>query len=323
MITSVIEPLLIEECSPSRLRLYEKGDSVEPFWGKISSLGFADVALSEADGGAGLSLADIGQLIALLGKYLVPIPLADTIIARALLKGAGQDIPDGLIVLATSASSENIETGQILLASVAHYALIECPDGIVLTTITPDNLVSYGDCRTLSSSLRITENQTRLIDKFSLPLQVVSAALRSAEMTGMLSKMLEMSVQYTNERVQFTKKIGRFQAVQQQLAVLAEECSALHMASTLAFMGPDLTVLWTSAAKMRAGSAGTKAISIAHAVHGAMGFSEEYDLQLYTRRVIECRFIAGSEAFWAAELGRLCLDSSSKTSLDFVLSGFS
>lgn len=322
MITDVLNPLLDEACSPQHLRAFESGEPIAPLWEQIKALGFADAAIAEASGGAGLDLSDLGELSYLFGRHLLPLPLADTMVARAILTEAGQAVPEGLIVLATNKQPAKIETAPIMLATVADHALVECPEGVVLIDININNIVSSGVSRSLSAALTVHEEQAVLLERQPISLRVISATLRAAEMAGMLSRMLELAVTYTSERTQFGKKIGRFQAIQQQLAVLAEESAATKMAAKLAFMGPEFNVVRSSAAKMRAGSAATKAAAIAHAVHGAMGFSEEYDLQLYSRRLIESRLAEGSESFWAAELGMNRLQSESVTNLDFVRSNF-
>jgi alkylation response protein AidB-like acyl-CoA dehydrogenase len=53
-------------------------------------------------------------------------------------------------------------------------------------------------------------------------------------------------------------------------------------------------------------------------VHGGMGFTEEYDLQLYTRRLHEWRIAYGSEAFWNRELGTELLQKSDTRAIDFI-----
>jgi alkylation response protein AidB-like acyl-CoA dehydrogenase len=60
--------------------------------------------------------------------------------------------------------------------------------------------------------------------------------------------------------------------------------------------------------------------SIAHAVHGAIGVTEEYDLQLFTRRLHEWRMAHGSEAHWNPIIGRSMLASGVPTMTDFVRS---
>jgi alkylation response protein AidB-like acyl-CoA dehydrogenase len=58
--------------------------------------------------------------------------------------------------------------------------------------------------------------------------------------------------------------------------------------------------------------------TIAHAVHGAIGISEEYDLQLFTRRLHEWRLADGSEAYWSRLLGGARIESDTDTSITFV-----
>jgi acyl-CoA dehydrogenase len=58
--------------------------------------------------------------------------------------------------------------------------------------------------------------------------------------------------------------------------------------------------------------------SIAHAVHGAIGITEEYDLQLLTRRLHEWRMAHGSEAYWNPIIGSSVLASDERTLLDFI-----
>ena len=60
-------------------------------------------------------------------------------------------------------------------------------------------------------------------------------------------------------------------------------------------------------------------VAIAHAVHGAIGVTAEYDLQLYTRRLQEWRGDFGSQAYWHAQLGAALLASPQASSAMFLL----
>lgn len=133
----------------------------------------------------------------------------------------------------------------------------------------------------------------------------VKAGIRAAQIGGALNGALHLSVQYTRERKQFGKPLAAFQAIQQQLAVLTEEACATNMAAAAAFhkmdRGPADFEL--AAAKLRANQAAGVGASIAHQVHGAMGFTKEYDLQKFTRRLWAWRSEFGNERHWATELG--------------------
>jgi alkylation response protein AidB-like acyl-CoA dehydrogenase len=119
--------------------------------------------------------------------------------------------------------------------------------------------------------------------------------------------------------VQFGKPIGKFQAVQQQLAVMAEQVFAARMAAQLGCASagwapqPALAAL----AKARVGEAAERAVAIAHAVHGAIGMTAEHDLQLYTRRLQEWRSDFRTGPYWHAQLGRQLLAAGA--TLSFLL----
>ena len=112
-----------------------------------------------------------------------------------------------------------------------------------------------------------------------------------------------MAVAHANERVQFGKPVGRQQAVQQQLAVMAEETVAVRLAVELAANAGWPDMQRTALAKTVASDAAPRISAVAHAVHGAIGIGAEHDLQLYTRRLHAWRIAEGSENLWARRLG--------------------
>ena len=57
-------------------------------------------------------------------------------------------------------------------------------------------------------------------------------------------------------------------------------------------------------AKIRVGEAASKSARIAHQVHGAIGITEEYELQQSTRRLWSWRDEFGNETYWAINLGQ-------------------
>lgn len=144
-----------------------------------------------------------------------------------------------------------------------------------------------------------------------------SAVLHAAAIAGAADRLLAMTVTYANERVQFGKPVGRQQAVQQQLAVMAEETVAVRLATELAASAgwPDMPR--AAMAKIVASEAAPRITAVAHAVHGAIGISAEHDLQLFTRRLHEWRTAEGSETLWARLLGA-GLIASGERPVDFV-----
>ena len=126
-------------------------------------------------------------------------------------------------------------------------------------------------------------------------------------MSGALEKAMDLAVTYAQERVQFGRPISKFQAVQQNLAVLAGQTAAAVAAANLgieALAGPIRSAKFLIAvAKTRVGEAATLACEIAHQVHGAIGFTKEYALQLSTRRLWSWREEFGGDPEWAAKVG--------------------
>jgi acyl-CoA dehydrogenase len=131
------------------------------------------------------------------------------------------------------------------------------------------------------------------------------AMLLAAKMAGALAAALDLSVAYTRERQQFGKPLASFQAIQQQLAVFAEEAAAADMAAAAAFRAASRgdAAFEIACAKLRANQAARVSTGIAHQVHGAMGFTAEYRLQHLTRRLWAWSSEHGNERHWADWIG--------------------
>ena len=126
-------------------------------------------------------------------------------------------------------------------------------------------------------------------------------------MAGALERALELAVRYATERSQFGRKIGQFQAIQQELARFAGEVAAA-VAAALSAAGAvernEHAMLAVAAAKIRTAQAAHQGALIAHQVHGAIGVTDEYALHHSTLRLWAWREEFGNEAAWALELGR-------------------
>jgi alkylation response protein AidB-like acyl-CoA dehydrogenase len=138
-----------------------------------------------------------------------------------------------------------------------------------------------------------------------------AAAMHAALMAGAMARCFEMTLAWCNQRVQFGRTLGKFQAIQHQLAEMAQLVAAVGIAAEAAFQGdarvPEL--LPAAIAKARASEAAVPVANTAHALHGAIGITEEYDLQLYTRRLHAWRIAHGSEAYWNRRVGDALLAS--------------
>jgi acyl-CoA dehydrogenase len=309
---------LLEDLAGSAdIRRIEAGGSLAELWDSFEASGFLDALTPEVAGGAGLGLSDVEPLWQALGRYVVPAPVGETMIARALLAQAGLEAPRGPIVLA---AAKDLRTGPIPLALVADWALVETGERLVLGRLREASVGGTGVHNSLAATLAWpAEPQGLSTTAPSGGLRPLGAILRAAAIAGAADRLLEMTVAYANDRLQFAKPIGRQQAVQQQLAVMAEQVVCARIAAQLGCacgFPPQLAA--AAVAKQIASSAAVQVANIAHGVHGAIGVSEEHDLQLFTRRLHEWRLTDGSEAYWAERLGTLRLDSPAASSVEFI-----
>jgi acyl-CoA dehydrogenase len=321
--TELVAPFerLIEDiCTPAALRAAERRSDASEIWASLEESGFLDALVPESAGGAGLSLADIFPLVMVLGASAVPLPVAETMVARWLISQSDVEVPRGAILLATREVAGSVVA---LGGLVADHVLWDMGDQLMLAAVADCAPVATGVHNSLAARLSAHNDiASQILKRPEGGLRLISALLTSALIAGALHKILTMTVDYANQRVQFGKPIGRQQALQQNLAVMAEQCVAARLAAELGF-GRGLTPapLAVANAKLMTSAAATYVSATAHAIHGAIGISAEYDLQLFTRRLHEWRMADGAESYWAERIGaaRLSADSGS---IDFVRAAF-
>jgi len=138
----------------------------------------------------------------------------------------------------------------------------------------------------------------------------LGAWTRAVLMAGAMERALEIAVGYANDRVQFGRPIAKLQAIQHQLALLAEEVAASTVAARLAteHLAGEAAFLAVAAAKVRCGEAAGKVAEYAHQTLGAIGFTQEHTLHHLTRRLWSWRDEYGRESDWSLALGRFVAD---------------
>jgi acyl-CoA dehydrogenase len=322
MFAEAIEDILENQCTPAEVRAIEAGGSPAALWQTLTDTGFLELLASEANGGAALSLPDLFPILSSFGRYAVPVPLAQTIVARALL-GSKRMIPAGMITLAAALHREDdgaIACPLTPFGKVADFVLARDADAVLLLPAASAQRQSTGVSRSLAATLTWpNECSATRVPSGGTALTAFAAALHAALLSGAMTRVFDMTLQHCNDRLQFGKSLGKFQAVQHQLSVMAEHTASASIAAEAAFRTTDPVPTLRSAAiaKSRTSEAALLVASIAHALHGAIGITEEYGLQLLTRRLHEWRMAHGSEAHWNLLIGRDVLVSDMSL-LDFV-----
>jgi alkylation response protein AidB-like acyl-CoA dehydrogenase len=119
---------------------------------------------------------------------------------------------------------------------------------------------------------------------------------KCAEMVGGAQEVLDMTVEYTKQRAQFGRPIGSFQAVQHHCANMATDVEASRhitnqAASRLAEGLPAQREV--AMAKAWVSDAYRRVCALGHQCHGAVGFTKEHRMQLYSRRAKAAELMFG------------------------------
>ncbi len=190
---------------------------------------------------------------------------------------------DMIIVAARTSSSQDPADG---------VSLFLVPSGTAGLTITP--MQSVGNERVFEVSLeKVNVPADSVIGATGEAWPIIERSIQRAtaaqciQMLGGAEAVLDMTVEYAKGRTQFGRAIGSFQAVQHHCARMATDVEGSRGIAYQAVwrLSEGLTAQKEVAmAKAWIGPAYRRVCGTAHQCHGAIGFTKEHDLQLYTRR---------------------------------------
>jgi len=291
-------------------------------WQAVSDAGYPLALLSEDQGGFDLTPLQALGLVRLAAAQAAPLPLGETMVANWLLAGAGLDLAPGPAGFGSGAQLTRDGAGWRIRAHLARL-----PWGRDLGTLA---LLGFDDdggawVARLTCGWALAEGHNLAAEPrddlvLDLPIETgalapapispamataLGALIRAQAIAGVAEAVLALCVEYANMRVQFGRPIAAFQAIQQQLAVMADEVAATRAGADMAAaaLGTPGFDIAASAAKLRAGEAAGRIAAIAHQVHGAIGFTREYRLHALSRRLWAWRDEYGAESYWADHLG--------------------
>jgi len=290
-----LNAMLTAADTPSVVRAWSRGEhtSGRALWRRIAEAGVFALAVPEAYEGLGPRPVELAVAFVELGRHAVPGPLVETVMAAALLTEPGS----AKRLLPALASGEVMATA----APTGSYAL----DGDVATTrLSWDGdgnglrmAPGHGPVRT---SLDPARRLTHLLPGGELltpdpPLVHALTWARlatAAQALGVGLALLDRTVTYVKQRTQFGVPIGSFQAVKHQLA---DAKIALEFARPMVF-GTALTMTEAdvAAAKVMACEAAYRTARTALQLHGAIGYTAEYDLSLWLTKARALRTSWGS-----------------------------
>jgi acyl-CoA dehydrogenase len=292
---------------------------------RLAAGGWLGAGLPERLGGAGGDLRDAVAVTGACAAAGHRLPAADAgIVAAHVLELSGLPAPPGLLVPVPAAGT--LRNGRLLVraervpfARWAATLLVVADDGDPGTGLRAC-LVDAGAAQLVAGANLAGEPRDTVLIDGARPAAVAAAdsgirdqlhragaLARASQIAAATERMLDLATGYCRQRRQFGRELAQFQAVQQQLALLAAETlaarAAVQRALALALLGPGPWPLEPVAvAKVRTSLAATAASRIAHQLHGAIGLTAEHALHRFTVPAWSWREEYGTERHWSAAL---------------------
>ena len=302
-------------------------------WSAVEEAGFPAALIPASAGGVGLGYPEAMPLIRRSAYHAAPLPLAEAMVAGALWAEAGGEMAGGVLTLAPANAGDRLliarsGEGHVLSGTARRVpwgvradhvlAFVRDAEGTAFLALAPAEALAAGAQKRRSVANEPRDTLRR--DGVALPAACIrpapsslgpdglllhGAAIRTQQMVGGMERALDHALSYANERAQFGRAIGKFQAVQHMLAVAAGQyAAATATADALAeSFGGEHAAFWVAAAKARVGEAAGAVAAACHQVHAAMGYTQEHPLHYATRRLWSWRDEFGSDAFWQRRLG--------------------
>ena len=318
--------LIAQKLSEDAQAQAEQGHWPAALWQDFADMQLHLILAPQEAGGFGMQAHNAMPTFRLLGAHAVPLPLVDTIIANGLLGKAGLALADGpaALIPAGQLQLRKNDAGYHISGQAKRVAwgrnvqyLVAEVDGKICRiaqgwqcTEEGRNLAGHPrDLLTVDAQL--SADQVADMPK-GLDILGHGAAARAILAAGAMQSALQLTVNHTSTRIAFGKPLSKQQAVQQDIARVATALAATSASADMAADALDddnapRATLRVAAARTRISEASQLAHSISQQSHGAIGFTREYRLHLFTRPLLAWRDEFGSYAHWALILGDAAL----------------
>ena len=299
----------------------------------LSEAGFVTLGISEECGGSGGTLVDLLDVVTTVARIGAATPLIEHgVLASWLMAQSGLILPEGIatVALKTEAIAVRRAGGQYVLnglleavpwASAADLIvmLIDGDDGDlrVATVSTADPTVTVCAGTDLVGAPLNDIFLTDTVVRETAGTAVTFADLRrrgslacSAGIAGAARAVCELSLRHARDRTQFGRPLVKFQAIAQRLAELAALTSLVETATRDAARDASRgdAAIAVAAVSALASVLARDIAAAGHQIHGAIGFTSEYELGRSTSSLWSWRDRYGSAEYWADQLAAEVLD---------------
>ena len=300
LFAGAVGELLDKECTPATLRaMTESNDSsIQTLWVSLSNMGVVGMTGPEGYGGLGMSDLDLVLIMEEIGRVACPetiieqtcigVPILSNLIDGRVDEGLIKSLISGEQRLSTTLGS-----AYALAADSVDYLLLENNNEIHLLPSSEAEMVlqkSVDETRRLFSiEWQPTKRTLVEVHPDVVRKSILSAATATAaQALGIATHLLETTISYVKEREQFGKPVGINQAIKHHLADTGKAIEfarpMVHRAAwALSVSDPEEHVA-VSMGKYLASKAVNHACRTALQCHGAIGYTMEYDLQIWLKR---------------------------------------
>lgn len=285
-----VRDLLADRCPPATVRAGWDADGDQQVRGLVRQLGgsgLLSLLVPEADGGLGLDEVTMVAVLEQVGYAAAPGPVTDTVtVAAPLLAAARHPDADAVLGGELIVASGLGRVGPVPHGQLADLLLLDTDRGPRALTrdeveITPldgvDGARRLVEAHPRAEGVPVGHDDGRR-----------GALGTAAELVGLAQRMLDMTVDYVQQREQFGRPVGAFQAVKHQLAdslsAVAFARPAVRRAGATLALGADSADRDVAVAKASASRAAAFVAQRAIQCHGAIGYTVEYDLHLFAKR---------------------------------------
>ncbi|AKS34255.1 acyl-CoA dehydrogenase family protein [Mycolicibacterium goodii] len=289
-------------------------DDDRQLWQTLVELGLADLTGSEDRGGSGASFPEAAALARALARHGCALQVAESdLVAGWLLEQSGAPPRQALRIALLDDAHVNVpntsgvvERAAVLRRGGDRYHVSDVP----LADVGTD--VDDGERYPVTPEILELARTRR-------------ALVRAIQISATLETVTELTIEYAQTREQFGRAIGKQQAVQRMVALIAGETALARAATDAAVLAASDTA--ASAAQVAAkvavarsccGHAVDPVIRNAHQVVGAIGTTREHPLHVFTSAALALRAEDRTTREWDAAVLDLTIQAQPLSDLELM-----
>lgn len=338
MIRETVQTFFRENATSERTRAAMAGDGIDrELWQSFcQELGLAGVILPEEAGGAGLGMVELAIVAEAAGGQVAALPLLGHAMVCAAIAAGGTDeqksqwleqLAMGEVTCAVAYAAGGLQADGGTLSGklefVAHGAVAQL---LLVASAEGAWLVETGSTGVAVAN-HVTMDQTRPLATITLDNTPASALgdaeaghvaawnagwiVLAAEALGGAQEALDRTVTYSQERMQFGRQIGSFQAYKHRLADMMIEIeqarSAVYWAACAVDEGSDEATIALHAAKSFCADTFFMCASNMIQLHGGIGFTWEHDAHLFFKRARSIQTMQGNGNWHREQIASLVM----------------